>query len=145
MKKTVPILLSCLLLACVTAWGQRITYSEPDRDDARVLNFEVIGKINGKVLVYKSYRDLHFIVTYDNEMKMVDKTRLELAGNTRILNTEFIQYADFAYMIYQYQKKVSCTAWPLNWMARVNRWANLFSLILPIISITLPVTRSILY
>lgn len=105
MKKTVPFFLSCLLLVCITAWGQRITYSEPDRDDARVLNFEVIGKINGKVLVYKSYRDLHFIVTYDNEMKMVDKNRLELAGNTRILNTEFIQYADFAYMIYQYQKR----------------------------------------
>lgn len=104
MKKTVSLLLTCLLLACITGLGQRITYSEPDRDDPRILNFEVLGRINGKILVYKSYRDLHYIATYDSDMKMLEKKKLDFI-NYRVLNTEFIPYSDFVYMIYQYQKR----------------------------------------
>lgn len=104
MKKTVSLLLTCLLLACITGFGQRITYSEPDRDDPRMLNFEVLGRINGKILVYKSYRDLHYIVTYDSDMKMLEKKKLDFI-NYRVLNTEFIPYSDFVYMIYQFQKR----------------------------------------
>ena len=104
MKKQVSVLIACLLLACITGFAQKITYSEPDRDDSRTLNFEVIGKINGKILVYKNYRDLHFIATYDNDMKLVDKSKLDFI-NYRVLNTEFIPYPDFVYMIYQFQKK----------------------------------------
>ncbi|MCA6456513.1 MAG: hypothetical protein IM584_10300, partial [Chitinophagaceae bacterium] len=104
MKKMVSLLLTCLLLACITGLGQRITYSEPDRDDPRMLNFEVLGRINGKILVYKSYRDLHYIVTYDSDMKMLEKKKLDFI-NYRVLNTEFIPYSDFVYMIYQFQKR----------------------------------------
>lgn len=104
MKKTVSLLLTCLLLACTTGFSQRITYSEPDRDDPRILNFEVLGRINGKILVYKTYRDLHYIVTYDSDMKMLEKKKLDFI-NYRVLNTEFIQYPDFVYMIYQFQKR----------------------------------------
>jgi hypothetical protein len=104
MKKTVWLIFACLLLACFTGFAQRITYSEPDKDDARGLNFEIVGKLNGNVLVYKNYRDLHFMVTYDTEMKMVNKTKLDFL-NFRVLSTEFLQYPDYVYMIYQYQKR----------------------------------------
>jgi hypothetical protein len=115
MKKKAPLLFTCLLLICVTVSSQRVTYTEPDRDDARTLNFEVIGKINGKFLIYKNYRDMHFMVSYDNDMKLIAKTRLDFIKD-RVLNTDFIQYPDFAYMIYQYQKKnvVYCMAIKVN-------------------------------
>jgi hypothetical protein len=106
MKKQTLVIIACLLLACQSGFAQRITYSDPDKDDARTLNFEILGKMNGKVLVYKNYRDLHFVAAYDNEMKMVDKNKLDFITN-RVLSTDFIMYTDFVYMIYQYQKKAS--------------------------------------
>ena len=65
MKRLVLLLLAGLFFSLVHA--QRITYTEPDRDDARTLNFEIMGKLNGRVLVYKSYRDQHFISVFDND------------------------------------------------------------------------------
>lgn len=111
MKTKIPVLFACLLLAVLQGSGQRITYSDPDHDDPRVLNFEIIGKVGGKLLIYKNYRDLHNIAVYDAEMRMVEKNRLELA-NVKVLNTEFLVYPEFAYMIYQFQKKsaVFCMA-----------------------------------
>ncbi|MES2003191.1 MAG: hypothetical protein V4450_01620 [Bacteroidota bacterium] len=104
MKRTSLVLIACLLLTSFTGFAQRITYSEPDRDDAKNISFEIMGKINGKVLVYKNYRDLHYVATYDNEMKQVDKVKLDFI-NYRVLNTDFIQYPDCIYMIYQYQRR----------------------------------------
>ncbi len=104
MKKSVPFIIACLLLAVFAGKAQQIIYSEPDKDDSRTLNFEILGKLNGKILVYKNYRDLHYISVYDNDMKMVDKIRLDFI-NYRVLNTDFIQYPDFVYMLYQYQKR----------------------------------------
>lgn len=106
MKTVLPALTACLLFTAFTGFGQKITYSEPDRDDARSLNFEVVGKLGGKFLIYKNYRDLHFIVTYDAEMKMVEKSRLDFI-NYRVLNTEFVQYPDCIYMIYELQRRSS--------------------------------------
>ena len=40
-------LLILLLLAGFSASSQRIIYSEPEKDDTRRLDFEIIGKING--------------------------------------------------------------------------------------------------
>jgi hypothetical protein len=102
MKRLVLLLLAGLFFSLVHA--QRITYTEPDRDDARTLNFEIMGKLNGRVLVYKSYRDQHFISVFDNDMKQVSKNKLDFFPD-RVLNTEFIQYPDFIYVFYQFQKR----------------------------------------
>jgi hypothetical protein len=106
MKKPFSLLLAPLFFLALTVQAQRITYSEPDKDDARTLNFEVIGKVGGKYLVYKNFRDQHYITVYDDEMKVVEKNKLDFI-NFRVLNTEFIQYTDFAYMIYEYQRRSS--------------------------------------
>ncbi len=115
MKKTIPVLLACFLLAFLEGSAQKITYSEPEKDDPRTLNFEVLGKINGKVLVYKNYRDLNYISTYDADMKLVEKTRMDFM-NIRVLSTDFLVYSDFAYIIYQFQKKsaIFCMAAKLD-------------------------------
>ena len=104
MKKQILVILSGFLLTGLVGLGQKITYSEPDKDDSRTLNFEVIGKVGGNVMIYKNYQSLHQIVTLGSDMKQVDKTKLDFI-NVRLLNSEFIQYPDFVYMFYQYQKK----------------------------------------
>ena len=104
MKKQILVILSGILLTCLAGFGQTITYSEPDKDDSRTLNFEVIGKVGGNVMIYKNYQNLHQIVTLGADMKQVDKIKLDFI-NFRLLNSEFIQYSDFVYMFYQYQKR----------------------------------------
>lgn len=116
MKKTYLVLLICCMLASsVAVTAQRITYSEPDREDARSMNFEVLGKLNGNLLIYKSYRDFRHISVYDNDMKLVRKSKLNYLQD-RITATEFLVYPEFMYMIYQYQRKnvVYCMAVKLD-------------------------------
>lgn len=102
MKKSFFIVFGLLLVSL--AHSQKITYAEPDRDDARNLNFEIIGKMNDTLLIYKSYRDNHYIALYDNDMKMVSKVKLGFLPD-RILQTDFLAYKDFFYLFYQYQRR----------------------------------------
>lgn len=104
MKKIVVLIAGMVLLVSTNLFAQQITYSEPDREDARAMGFEVIGKMNGKILVYKNYRDLNFISVFDNNMKMVQKQKLTYLPE-RMLSTDFLIYPDYAYMFYQYQRR----------------------------------------
>jgi hypothetical protein len=93
--------------------AQKIVYSEPERDDTRRLNFEIVGKINGNFLVYKNTRNKDWIVGFNNDMQQISKEVQDyVPDNDRMINVDFFPYADFAYMIYQYQKKnvVYCMA-----------------------------------
>lgn len=96
------LLVSCMFSRVISA--QRIAYSEPDREDPRTLQFELIGKINGRNLIYKGYREQHFICVYDGDMKLLEKNKLQPEG-TRLLSTDFLVYADFSYFLYQYYQK----------------------------------------
>ncbi|HTJ11598.1 MAG TPA: hypothetical protein VL547_06225 [Dinghuibacter sp.] len=91
--------------------AQHITYSEADREDMRQLRFDVLGKIGNTYMVYKNTRSKHYITVYDQDMKIVRNTDLD-ALNDRLINVDFVAYSDFAYMIFQYQKKgiVYCMA-----------------------------------
>jgi len=97
-----------ILIAIVALAGevtaQNIYYSDPDRADPKTLQFELIGKLGGQFLVYKSYRDQHFIYVYDNGMQTLDKVKLPME-NGRLLSTDFLVYPDFAWFFYQYYYK----------------------------------------
>ncbi len=95
---------SLLLLCTLAGWAQKVVYSEPDRNDYRQTEFEIIGKVNGNILVYKSNRSNYSISVYDMEMKQKDRPRLTFIPE-RIINTDFIAYPDYCYMFYQYQKR----------------------------------------
>ena len=100
------IVLPCLMLIfqCIITNAQKVVYSQPDREDARQTNFEIIGKVGGNILIYKTYNNNHFISVFDMEMKQKDRIKLDFLPD-RIINADFISYPDFCYMFYQFQKK----------------------------------------
>ena len=94
------------LIAGFEANAQRLVYSEPEKDDTRRLNFEIVGKINGNFLIYKNIRNKNTIAVLDNEMKQIKSVEQDyLPSNNRGTNVDFFAFPDFAYMIYQYRRK----------------------------------------
>jgi hypothetical protein len=85
--------------------AQRIVYSEPEREDNRRINFEIIGRIDGNYLVYKNIRTHNYISVFDNDMKLVEKVEEDFLPDDRLINVDFYPYNDYFFMIYQYQKK----------------------------------------
>src|SRR5918993_483000 len=110
------VLIACSVLVASSSFGQRIVYSEPERDDTRKMNFEIIGKVSGNFLIYKSVRNKNYIAVYNNELEQTAKEELDYLPDDRLINVDFFPYADFSYMVYQYQKKnvVYCNAVKLD-------------------------------
>ena len=105
------------VLVCVLAIGnilnaQRIVYSEPDKDDNRRMNFEVVGKIHGNFMVYKNTKSKNWIALFNNEMKAISKVEQDYIPNDHLINVNFFPYNDFCYVIYEYQRRntVYCEA-----------------------------------
>jgi hypothetical protein len=109
-KRLLFFLAGVLMVSGVIA--QRIVYSEPDKDDTRRMDFEVIGKIGGNFLIYKNVRNKNVITAFDNDMKVVSKVEQEFMPDDRLINVDFFPYNEFFYAIYQYQRKnvVRCMA-----------------------------------
>src|SRR2546430_6478114 len=103
-------------LFVISSNAQKIVYSEPDRDDSRRMNFDIIGKISGNFLIYKNIRNKSYVSVYDNEMKETSREDLDFMPVERLINVGFFPYSDFSYMIYEYQKKnvVYCDAVKLD-------------------------------
>lgn len=93
-----------LVLCSTIATAQKITYSEPERDDYKSTEFEIIGKISGNILVYKADRGDYNISVYDNGMQLKDRVKLDFLPK-KLISVDFINYGDKAYMIYQFQRK----------------------------------------
>jgi hypothetical protein len=102
--KNAGMLLIGILISSLKISAQEIIYSELDKDDNRSVQYEIVGKMNDHVIIYKGYRDIHYISVYDNEMKMTSKTRLDFLPD-HIFNADFLQYPDYFWMFYEYQKK----------------------------------------
>lgn len=104
MKK---ILVAFLFLCFATLYSnaQTVVYSEPNREDLRQTNFEIIGRYNGNILVYKSYRNKSILGIYDADMKESERINMDfLPQKEKILSSDFIAYPDYSLMVYQYQK-----------------------------------------
>lgn len=102
MKKYLLLFISLVLARWSVA--QQIFYSQPDNNDSRNMNFDIIGKINENYLVYKNIRNNNAISIYNSEMDETNKVSLKMLPD-RTLDVEFIAYPDYALMIYQFQKK----------------------------------------
>ncbi len=101
-----------LTLSTQYSFAQKIVYSDVDEDDSRRMRFEVIGKVSGNFLVYKNTRNKNYVSVFNNGMEQIAKEEQEYIPNDRLINIDFFPYNDFAYLVYQYQKKnvVYCNA-----------------------------------
>jgi len=111
---------SLLLLALpVLTFAQQITYSSPEQDDTRRTNFDIIGKVNGNILVFKNNRGSSAVSVHGYDMKLKQRVDMGFLPE-KYINVEFVQYSDFYYMIYEYQHKniVHCTAVKMDGMAK---------------------------
>ncbi len=75
--------------------AQRIVYSEPERDDTRRMNFEIIGKFGSNFLVYKNNRNRDFVAVYDNDMKQTGKVEMDYIPDDRLINVDFFPIQRF--------------------------------------------------
>ncbi len=108
-----------LLLAQVPTnlGAQRIVYSDPETADTRRLNYEIIGKVGGKFLIFKNNRFRSWISVLDEEMQPLGREEIGyMPTNEKTLNVDFFPYADYAWMIYQYQRRnvIYCMAAQLD-------------------------------
>ncbi len=108
-------LLNVILFFSTTIFSQKITFSQPDREDARTINFDIVGKMDGNTLVYKSYGTNYFICVFDDDMKQIAKNSMSFLPG-KIINSDILAYKNFFYFIYQYQKRniVYCMAAKMN-------------------------------
>jgi len=93
-----------LMLAFTAVRAQTITYSSPDEEDIRTNNFEIIGKLNGKVIVYKNSHNYGFFNLYNADMH-IDSKRQVPNLPTDLAAVNFVAYPDGFLMFYQYQKR----------------------------------------
>ena len=102
-------------LAFLTTVAQRISYSEPERDDNKRTDFDILGKIGSNYLVYKNNRNDHYLSVYASDMKLISRNDLN-PENERWINVDFIPYPHHVWMIYQYQQKsiIYCMAVKLD-------------------------------
>lgn len=119
MKRLITIFFAGVSIFCK---AQTIVYSQPDKDDSRSMSYEIIGKMNGNFLVYKTNNNsMHNITVLDAAMNVVEKNNLDFI-NDRVFNVDFVQYADYAFVFYQYQKKniIYNMAAKLNAMGKID-------------------------
>ena len=103
--RSYPLLMICLATISFQAMGQKIVYTEPEKDDSRRMNFEIIGKISGNFLIYKNTQSKNYISVYNNDMIQIGKELHSYMPEERLTDVGFLPFSDFAYMFYQYHKK----------------------------------------
>jgi hypothetical protein len=88
----------------IFSFAQTITYSELLKENIKDDDLQIIGKVNGNILIFKNAKNDYSIFVYDNEMKLKETVPLDfLPGKTFKVN--FIAYPNFTYLIYEYQNK----------------------------------------
>jgi hypothetical protein len=98
--------LFCFILfaAPVVMQAQQIIFSEPYREDGQTMNFEILGRMNGNIVIFKNVRWHYAVNVFNDSMVLKEKVDLDfLPGKT--FNVDCITYPDYFFLIYQYQKK----------------------------------------
>lgn len=115
-RRLTTLVLLFFTASLVKAQAPRILYTEPEKEDSRRTSFEIIGKLNGNFLVYKSNRSDDAICIYDNDMKLKNRVKLDFTPDQQLINVDFVAYPDFFYMIYEFQRRgvVHCMAAKLD-------------------------------
>ena len=89
---------------CSITFAQQIIFSEPFSEDNRDMNFDIIGKVNDNIIIFKNLRNKYSLNVYSDSMVLNEKVDLDFLPG-KVFNVDYIAYPDFFYLIYQYQKK----------------------------------------
>jgi hypothetical protein len=92
------------LLWSGVAIAQKVSYTDPEKDDYKSTEFEILGKVSGNILVYKSDRGDYAVSVYDNAMQLKERVKLDFLPR-KLISVDFVSYADKVYMLYQFQRK----------------------------------------
>lgn len=93
-----------LFLLPLFSRAQEIFFSDPYRESGQEMNFDILGKINGKTVIFKNLRWKYAMNFFNDSMRLVNQKELDyLPGKT--FNVDCIAYSDCIWLIYQYQKK----------------------------------------
>jgi hypothetical protein len=103
MNKLILITLASVALF-FSSTAQKISYTDPDKDDSKRTDFDIIGKVGGNYLIFKNNRNKDALSVYTGDMKLIEKININ-QNSQKWINVDFIPYADNAWMIYQYQQK----------------------------------------
>ncbi len=103
MKKLVLMAWICLCVSSIVE-AQEIVYSNPADEESRISEYEIVGKMDDGFHVYKNIRSRYYIHVYDSDMHIVQKKELAFLP-LRTLSVEFVNYAGYYYILYQYQSK----------------------------------------
>ena len=99
------IYVTIFLLVPVVCFSQRIIFSEPQREDNRDINFDIIGRMKNNVLIFKNARWKYAVSVYNFEdMALKEKIDLDFIPD-KAFNVDFIPYPEHFYFIYQFQRK----------------------------------------
>ena len=99
------IYIACLLLLPTILFAQRITFSETQREDNRDINFDIIGKMNDNILVFKNAKWKYAVSVYNaSDMTLKEKVDLDFIPD-KAFNVDFIAFQYNFYFVYQYQRK----------------------------------------
>ena len=109
------ILIAAFSLSFLFSQSQSIVYSEPDHNDVRNLDFEIVGRLNNHYLIFKNNHSNYSVSVYDDAMKQTSSEKLDFLPS-RTFNTDILAYRNFFYVFYQYQKRstVYCMAAKLD-------------------------------
>jgi hypothetical protein len=106
-KKLVCVALSFSLLLIGSAgflFAQTLTYSEPDKYEARSTSFEIVGSYGSKYLVYKNQKEKNYITVYNSDMSVHETVTLDFLP-PRLIEASFIAYPDHSYLFYQFNQR----------------------------------------
>jgi len=101
MKSIFIITIFCFFLQILQA--QTIQYSDLNKQDNTNIFFEILGKSNNNLLIYKNISREHFIAKYDDNMRLIETLPLDFLP-PKTFNVDFIKFPKQLVGIYQYQK-----------------------------------------
>ena len=120
--KGICIYISLLLLLPLSSPAQKITYSDLIKQNSPDITVDILGKVNGHLLIFEDRGTKYSISIYRDDMVLQEKVALDFIASSKAYNINFIVYPDFFYIIYQYQKSgtVYCMAAKMDGNAGVQ-------------------------
>jgi hypothetical protein len=127
MRNKIVFIVQLLFFSVSLSSAQKITFSESEQIDNRNLAYEIIGKSNENLVIYKKINKSHYICFYDQEMKIIKNIELEkIPSNALKLN--FVNSNECLIVFFQYIKnnKIYCDAVRYFYDNQTIKWAGNF-------------------